>query len=121
MHSERLRAVNQVGPSVSIDNLGENVTNAEEARESAHLYHQLLDEIRPPAQRQRQPETHPHGPRRRRKTRPRSGRGLVAKAAAMTPRNFVRVDMEGSPYTQRTLDFVHELHRVPAIRAAWAR
>jgi proline dehydrogenase len=40
--------------------------------------------------------------------------GLVAKAAAMNPRNFVRVDMEGSPYTQRTLDFVRELHRVPA-------
>jgi proline dehydrogenase len=39
--------------------------------------------------------------------------GLVAKAASMLPRNFVRVDMEGSPYTQRTLDFVHELHRVP--------
>ena len=38
---------------------------------------------------------------------------LVAKAAAMVPRNFVRVDMEGSPYTQRTLDFVHELHRKP--------
>ena len=31
----------------------------------------------------------------------------------MTPPGFVRVDMEGSPYTQRTLDFVHELHRRP--------
>jgi proline dehydrogenase len=39
--------------------------------------------------------------------------GLVAKAAAMNPPGFVRVDMEGSPYTQRTLDFVHELHRMP--------
>ena len=39
--------------------------------------------------------------------------GLVAKAAAMAPPNFVRVDMEGSPYTQRTLDFVHQLHRQP--------
>ena len=39
--------------------------------------------------------------------------GLVAKAAALDPPNFVRVDMEGSPYTQRTLDFVHELHRQP--------
>ena len=39
--------------------------------------------------------------------------GLVAKAATMQPPNFVRVDMEGSPYTQRTLDFVHELHRQP--------
>src|SRR3989454_11381529 len=31
----------------------------------------------------------------------------------MTPHNFVRVDMEGSPYAQGTLDFVHELHRMP--------
>jgi len=37
----------------------------------------------------------------------------VQKAASMSPPNFVRVDMEGSPYTQRTLDFVHELHRMP--------
>jgi proline dehydrogenase len=27
--------------------------------------------------------------------------------------NFVRVDMEGSPYTQQTLDLVHELHAQP--------
>src|SRR3984885_11812966 len=40
-------------------------------------------------------------------------RGLVAKAAGMSPKNFIRVDMEGSAYTQRTLPFVHELHRVP--------
>jgi proline dehydrogenase len=39
--------------------------------------------------------------------------GLVAKAASMKPPGFVRVDMEGSPYTQRTLDFVHELHLMP--------
>src|SRR5207249_10461242 len=38
-------AVNQSGLSVSIDNLGENVSNAEEARASAQLYRQLLDEI----------------------------------------------------------------------------
>ena len=35
----------QAGLSVSVDNLGENVTNAEEARASAQLYHQMLDEI----------------------------------------------------------------------------
>ena len=39
------RTVNQSGCSVSIDNLGENVTNADEARASAQLYHQLLDDI----------------------------------------------------------------------------
>src|SRR6476469_4177524 len=37
--------VNQRGMSVSVDNLGENVTNAEEAKHSAQLYHQLLDLI----------------------------------------------------------------------------
>jgi proline dehydrogenase len=42
--------------------------------------------------------------------------GLVTKAAGMKPANFVRVDMEGSAYTQRTLDFVHELHRQPENR-----
>jgi proline dehydrogenase len=108
------QAVNKSGPSVSIDNLGENVTNAEEAKESAHLYHQLLDEI---SARQLNANvslklTHmgldiDENLAREQVT------ALVAKAAAMSPRNFVRVDMEGSPYTQRTLDFVHELHRVP--------
>ena len=39
------QAVNQAGLSVSVDNLGENVTNADEARDSAQLYHQMLDEI----------------------------------------------------------------------------
>ena len=35
--------MNKLGLSVSVDNLGENVTNAEEARHSAQLYHQMLD------------------------------------------------------------------------------
>src|SRR5438105_2902257 len=38
-------AMNSLGMSVSIDNLGENVTNVAEARESASLYHELLDRI----------------------------------------------------------------------------
>ena len=37
--------------------------------------------------------------------------GVVQHAARIN--NFVRIDMEGSPYTQRTLDFVHRLHRQP--------
>jgi len=107
-------AVNKLGASVSVDNLGENVTNAEEARASAALYHELLDSIA------------------RRKVNANMSlklthmgfdvdenlaydlvTGLVSKAASMSPPNFVRVDMEGSPYTQRTLDFVHKLHRAP--------
>jgi proline dehydrogenase len=103
------RAMNRLGLSVSVDNLGENVTNAEEARHSAQLYHQLLDRM--------------------------SEQGLIANVSlklthmgldvdeAMAYRissavvehaarlnNFVRVDMEGSACTQRTLDFVRRLH-----------
>jgi len=107
-------AVNQAGMSVSIDNLGENVTNAEEARSSAQLYHQLLDQI---AARKLDANislklTHMGLDLDEALARDLVT-GLVAKAAAMIPPNFVRVDMEGSPYTQRTLDFVHELHRKP--------
>ncbi|HZD33287.1 MAG TPA: proline dehydrogenase family protein, partial [Candidatus Angelobacter sp.] len=104
--------VNQWGASVSIDNLGENVTNIDEAKQSAELYHQMLDQI--------------------------SSRKLNANISlklthmgfdvsedlafslvteliqhAVQNNGFVRVDMEGSPYTQRTLDFVREIHRRP--------
>src|SRR3954469_18682508 len=37
--------VNRSGMSVSLDNLGENVTNPEEARQSAAHYSELLDAI----------------------------------------------------------------------------
>jgi len=106
--------VNQAGQSVSVDNLGENVTNAEEARASAQLYHEMLDEI---ARRQLNANVSlklTHMGLDVDETLARDlVTGLVKKAASFNPSNFVRVDMEGSPYTQRTHDFVHELHRMP--------
>jgi proline dehydrogenase len=108
------QAVNQKGLSVSVDNLGENVTNADEARASAQLYHQMLDEISCQQLNANVSMKLTHMGLDVDETLARDlVTGLVAKAAAMNPRNFVRVDMEGSPYTQRTLDFVHELHRMP--------
>src|SRR5271168_1743328 len=106
--------INRASMSVTIDNLGENVTNPDEARHSAQLYHQILDAI----------VTHQlnanislklthMGLDVDEKLARDIVSGLVAKAASMNPAGFVRVDMEGSPYTQRTLDFVHELHRMP--------
>jgi proline dehydrogenase len=107
-------AMNQIGASVSIDNLGENVTNADEAQASAELYHNLLDEIGARKLNANISLKLTHmGLDVDQAMAYEIVRGLVAKAASMTPKNFVRVDMEGSPYTQRTLDFVHELHRVP--------
>ena len=109
--------LNTAGLSVSIDNLGENVINAAEARQSAELYRQLLEQI---AARKLDANislklthmgldidpqlAHEHVT------------ALVSQAAAMQPQNFVRVDMEGSTYTQRTIDFVSELHRMPGNR-----
>jgi proline dehydrogenase len=107
-------AMNKIGASVSIDNLGENVTNADEARASAQLYHNLLDQIAANRLNANVSLKLTHmGLDVDEKMAYEIVRGLVAKAASMSPRNFVRVDMEGSPYTQRTLNFVHELHRVP--------
>src|SRR4030081_420288 len=109
------QAVNRAGMSVTVDNLGENVTNPEEARQSAQLYQQVLDEI---AALQLNANISLKLTHMGLDVDEKLGRefvsGLVAKAASMRPQGFVRVDMEGSPYTQRTLDFVHELHRVPA-------
>jgi len=111
------QSLNTAGLSVSIDNLGENVINAAEARQSAELYRQLLEQI---AARKLDANislklthmgldidpqlAHEHVT------------ALVSQAAAMQPHNFVRVDMEGSTYTQRTIDFVSELHRMPGNR-----
>jgi proline dehydrogenase len=108
------QAVNRAGRSVTIDNLGENVTNPDEARHSAKLYHEILDAI---VAHQLNANislklTHMGLDVDEQLARELVS-GLVAKAASMNPPGFVRVDMEGSPYTQRTLDFVHELHGMP--------
>lgn len=108
------QAVNRAGMSVSIDNLGENVTNPEEARHSAQLYDQILDAITANRLNANISLKLTHmGLDVDEKMARDLVAGLVAKAASMRPPGFVRVDMEGSPYTQRTLDFVHELHRMP--------
>jgi proline dehydrogenase len=108
------QAVNQLGLDVSIDNLGENVGSADEARASAALYHRLLDEIASRGLRANVSVKLTHMGLDLDESLARNQvNELVSKAAAMQPRNFVRVDMEGSAYTQRTLDLVREIHRLP--------
>lgn len=108
------QAVNRSGMAVSIDNLGENVTNPDEARQSSQLYHQILDAITANGLQANISLKLTHmGLDVDEQLARDLVTGLVSKAASMNPPGFVRVDMEGSPYTQRTLVFVHELHRVP--------
>jgi proline dehydrogenase len=104
------KEVNKLGMSVSVDNLGENVTNAEEAKHSSELYQQMLSEVH---NRQLNANvslklTH-MGLDVDEKLAFDITEGLVQQAAKIN--NFVRVDMEGSPYTQKTLDLVEQLHR----------
>ena len=103
-------AVNAKGMTVSVDNLGENVTNAAEAEASAQLYHQLLDLI---TQRGLKANVSLKLTHMGLDVDPKLCERLVCALVDHATKidNFVRVDMEGSPYTQRTLDVVHELHR----------
>jgi proline dehydrogenase len=106
------RVVNEWGAGVSIDNLGENVTNADEARHSAELYHRMLDAIQTGGLNANISLKLTHMGF---DVNEDLAFGLVTELVdhAVRINNFVRVDMEGSPYTQRTLDFVRGLHRLP--------
>ena len=103
------QAINAAGMSVSLDNLGENVTNIEEARHSAELYHQLLDRI---AECRLDANVSLKLTHMGFDVDQKVATAIVGSLVehARTNRNFVRVDMEGSPYTQRTLDLVKEVH-----------
>jgi proline dehydrogenase len=104
--------VNGWGASVSVDNLGENVTNADESKHSAELYHRLLDEI---STRRLNANVSLKLTHMGLDVSEDLAFGLVTELVdhAVRINSFVRVDMEGSPYTQRTLDFVRQLHRLP--------
>jgi proline dehydrogenase len=104
------KEVNDLGMSVSVDNLGENVTNAEEAKHSAALYSEMLCQVH---KRKLNANVSLKLTHMGLDVDPALAfditTGLVHQAARIN--NFVRVDMEGSPYTQKTLDFVQQLHR----------
>jgi proline dehydrogenase len=124
---EAAKEINGAGCSVSADNLGENVTRSEEVEQHAALYHRLLDEI---AARQLNANVSVKLTQMGLDVDERLARGVIDGLVdhAARDNNFVRVDMEGSPYTQRTLDFVRELHgkngnqgRVGAVIQAYMR
>jgi len=108
------RVVNQLGLSVSVDNLGENVSNAGEARHSAQLYHQMLDGMSERGLNANVSLKLTHMGLDVDETMAYQISSEVVEHAARLD-NFVRVDMEGSAYTQRTLEFVRRLHAAPGL------
>ncbi len=98
----------------SLDSLGESVVQVSQAEESASLYHQLLERI---AARKLRANVsvkltamgmdiggHGAGP----ELAERIVGELVAHAASLD--SFVRIDMEGSDYTEATLQITEKLH-----------
>jgi proline dehydrogenase len=109
--------LNAAGLSVSVDNLGESVTTSEEARHSADIYAQLLSHL---GERRLNANvsvklTH-MGLDIDQQLAYENVASLVAQAASTQPKNFVRVDMESSAYTERTLELVRRLHARPENR-----
>ncbi len=105
-------STNTLGMSVSIDNLGENVTNTGEARESAQLYHELLDAM---TARKLEANVSLKLTHMGLEVDETLARRLVSELVVHAARlgSFVRVDMEGSPHTDKTLAIVRELHAQP--------
>jgi len=103
-----VRELNQRGLLATLDHLGENVTDAEEARAAAQEYLELLERIAELGLRSEvslkltqmgldiDPELCRENVER-----------IVAKAGELN--NLVQIDMEGSEYTDRTLAIYEEL------------
>jgi proline dehydrogenase len=103
------------GLAVTLDSLGENVTTPELARRSAQVYHWLLDKLN---------VKHLNANVSLKLTQ--MGMDLGPDVAgtivsglvdhAVQANSFVRVDMEGTEYTQATVDLVRQLHAKPENR-----
>ncbi len=110
-----VEAVNKLGIRVTVDNLGENVTSRDEALHSKALYHQLLDEIE---KRKLDANVSLKLTHMGLDVDEKLARDIVNELLdhAVRINNFIRIDMEGSPYTQKTIDFTRELHRRPEVK-----
>jgi proline dehydrogenase len=107
-------AINREGIAVSLDSLGESVSVESQAHASAAIYHQLLDAIEA------------------RKLNANVSLKLTQMGMDFSPAlaeqitsdivehaahadSFVRIDMEGTPLTEATLEMVERLHARPGL------
>jgi proline dehydrogenase len=102
--------LNQEGIEVSLDSLGESVTEVAQAEASAAVYHRLLDEIE---ERKLRANVSVKLTQMGMERYPALAERLVGEMAAHAARSgsFVRIDMEGSAYTEATLALTENLHR----------
>ncbi len=103
------------GLAVTLDSLGENVSTPQEGRNSAQVYHWLLDAI---GQSKLDANISLKLTQMGMDLSPDLAFEIVSGLVdhAVKANSFVRVDMEGTQYTQATIDLVRRLHAVPANR-----
>ncbi len=103
--------MNAEGLAVSLDSLGESVTDAEHAYRSASVYHQILDQI---AQRRLNANVSVKLTQLGLDFDPALAESILAGMIVHADEvgNFVRIDMEGSAYTESTLALAERLHRI---------
>lgn len=104
------QAVQQAGFSASLDYLGEHVTNDTEAGAARQVYLRLLEEIQARRLNANVSVKLTQLGLDLSAERCREHLATVVERAASYG-NFVRVDMEGAAYTERTLETVRAVHR----------
>ena len=100
--------VNAEGIAVSLDSLGESVAAEIEARAAAEIYHRLLDAI---AERKLNANVSLKLTQMGMDIRPELAEEIVAEVVSHASRigSFVRIDMEGSEYTEATIAMTERL------------
>ena len=106
---EAAEQVNREGISVSLDSLGESVTDAAQAQASAAIYHEVLDAIQT---RGLDANVSVKLTQMGMEIDPELAEGIVAGMLvhAEEANTFVRIDMEGSEYTEATIAMTERLH-----------
>jgi proline dehydrogenase len=101
--------VNRDGMAASLDLLGESVTDAAQARSSAEVYHELLGAIR---ERGLNANVSVKLTQVGMDVDPALAEATVGEMLgwAQTADSFVRIDMEGSEYTEATIAMTERLH-----------
>jgi proline dehydrogenase len=108
-------SLSRQGLSVTLDCLGENVSTPAQARQSAQRYHWLLDAI---ANLKFDANVSLKLTQMGMDINPDLAFEIVSGLVqhAVQANSFVRVDMEGTAYTQATIDLVRRIHQLPENR-----
>ena len=101
--------VNREGIAATLDSLGESVTTEAEARTSAAIYHRLLDAI---AERKLNANVSVKLSQLGMDVDPELAERIVGEMVehAEAVDSFVRIDMEGTPYTEATIAMTERLY-----------